>query len=245
MGKDPSELEKNPSQCNWLWLGDYTREHWSGKITSGAAILCRSTSVLWCLQGWCSQCRVWDWSSCTEQDFSLSEMLAFLSAGPLLELKAPAPALLSVLPLATALRRFLRRVCMGLYLVDQRLLMKLGLHAACWDIFLCMWSVAVGSADRGEWSCGLFLQAIEVTLCIFKEAPPNPRLSFPFATNPAREQCCRSHFELYPPGVKSWISSQVCWEREEALRGSGCPPVSAHTGHLWIATFVFSESSSI
>lgn len=172
------------------------------------------------------------------------------SAGPLLELKAPAPALLSALPVAMVPWSFLRRICLGLYLVDQRLLMKLGLRTACWDIFLCMWSVAVGSADRGERSCGLFPQVIEVTLCVFKEALPNPRLSFPFAPSPARERCCDLHVELYPARVKSWISSHVRSEKGSS-KGFWIPtcfcshwsPVNCNFCLLWKLLFLVNNST--
>jgi len=55
--------------------------------------------------------------------------------------------------------------------------MELELHAARRDVFLCVCSLAVGSADRGERYCCVFLQVTEIKLCIFEDPLPEQRIS--------------------------------------------------------------------
>lgn len=150
---------------------------------------------------------------CWTHSFPFQAFCVLRAVGPLLELRAPPLALLSVLSVAMVLLRFLcGATCMGCISQTRRLVMKLELHAACWDVFLCMWSTAVGSAGRGEWYCRMFLQVTEIKLCIFRESPPKQRI-YLLLTATASEWCCDLYFELDSPGVKSWISSCICWRR--------------------------------
>lgn len=87
----------------------------------------------------------------------------------------------------------------------------------------------------GEWYCCMFLQVTEIKLCIFKEPLPKQRILFPFVTTTASEWRGDLYFELHPPGVKSWISSCICWKRGSLC--FGFLAVSGYTDKLWIITF--------